>query len=225
MIVYPGFGQIESILPRLHSLVVGPGLGRKSSLTTFLKTILGEAQKLDIPIVVDADGLDFVMKDVSLVQNYTKAILTPNAIEFQRLCKLFGEEGNAESPETVKAIAKLMRVTIFRKGQNDIISDGDIVLSTSEPGSGRRCGGQGDILSGTTGLFSFWAHERHKTEKLPVSPTIIACVFASILTRRTNRIAFEAHGRSFLTSDMLNFIGKAFDSIVNNKKTPLKSVY
>ncbi|KAF9605434.1 hypothetical protein IFM89_017173 [Coptis chinensis] len=39
-------------------------------------------------------------------------------------------------------------VTILRKGKSDLVSDGKTVNTVSTFGSPRRCGGQGDILSG-----------------------------------------------------------------------------
>jgi len=32
------------------------------------------------------------------------------------------------------------------------------VLTCEEEGSARRCGGQGDLLSGSMGVFQHWAH-------------------------------------------------------------------
>lgn len=69
-------------------------------------------------------------------------------------------------------------VTIVQKGQTDKISDGNtgkgwlhsgwlfsllmhsvpVVVECTEEGSPRRCGGQGDITSGSIGTFLSWAH-------------------------------------------------------------------
>lgn len=38
------------------------------------------------------------------------------------------------------------------------------VLICSEPGSPRRCGGQGDLLSGSLGVFTYWSKEVAKNE-------------------------------------------------------------
>jgi ATP-dependent NAD(P)H-hydrate dehydratase len=43
-----------------------------------------------------------------------------------------------------------------------------VVLTCDEEGSLRRCGGQGDLLSGSLGTFLYWMHsyylEQNKTE-------------------------------------------------------------
>lgn len=75
--------------------------------------------------------------------------------------------------ELCPALAKALgHVTVVQKGATDLISNGR-PLTFSLPGSGdekeqttleckeegglKRCGGQGDVLSGTTGLMLAWA--------------------------------------------------------------------
>ena len=45
----------------------------------------------------------------------------------------------------------------MRKGEEDILSDGELVMSINEEGSFRRCGGQGDILAGCLGVLLHWS--------------------------------------------------------------------
>ena len=41
-----------------------------------------------------------------------------------------------------------------------------VVVFGAVPGSNRRCGGQGDLLSGSMGTFVYWAHNwSEKNEK------------------------------------------------------------
>lgn len=47
-------------------------------------------------------------------------------------------------------------VTILQKNSVDRITNGNEVLVNSVEGSVRRCGGQGDVLSGTIGTFLAW---------------------------------------------------------------------
>lgn len=58
----------------------------------------------------------------------------------------------------VHALSRVLGgVTVFRKGASDLISSGNDVFAISEQGSNRRCGGQGDILSGCLGVSLNWA--------------------------------------------------------------------
>lgn len=44
------------------------------------------AREKDLYIVIDADGLWLVQSDPEVVKGYKKAVLTPNVVEFERLC-------------------------------------------------------------------------------------------------------------------------------------------
>ena len=51
-------------------------------------------------------------------------------------------------------------MTILRKGEVDLVSSGRDVYALLFEGSPRRCGGQGDILAGITGVNIHWAMQR-----------------------------------------------------------------
>ena len=72
-------------MPRLHSLVIGPGLGRDPAIMASVKAVIAEARKMNKVMVIDADGLHLVTLDPSTVDGYREAILTPNEVEFGRL--------------------------------------------------------------------------------------------------------------------------------------------
>lgn len=76
-----------SLLPRLHVLIIGPGLGRSPSMQLAARVALTEARKKGVWVVIDADGLWLVQSDPSVVKGYEKAVLTPNVVEFARLCE------------------------------------------------------------------------------------------------------------------------------------------
>jgi len=91
-----------------------------------------------------------------------------------------------------------------------------VVVDT--PGGMKRCGGQGDILSGSVGAFLAWAKCYESgafgDNAIPVSRMpILAAIGASMVTRATSRRAFEKEGRSVVTQDMLKEIGGAFAEV------------
>lgn len=45
---------------------------------------------------------------------------------------------------------------------SDAVISYHAVTRCEEKGCMRRCGGQGDVLAGIAGLFSFWAAEKEK---------------------------------------------------------------
>merc|ERR1712230_171358 len=52
--------------------------------------VLEAARKENMPFVLDADGLNLAQTRPELVHGYRECILTPNVVEFGRLCKSKG---------------------------------------------------------------------------------------------------------------------------------------
>ncbi|KAK4790144.1 hypothetical protein SAY86_017448 [Trapa natans] len=172
--------EIDKWLERFDCLVVGPGLGRDPFLLDCVNEIIKRAQHLNVPIIVDGDGLFLVTNCLDLVSGYPLAVLTPNVNEYKRLIDkvLNCEVNDREANQQVQFLAKQMGgITILRKGKSDLISDGDIVKSVSTYGSPRRCGGQGDILSGSVLImdprakYSPQGHHREVTRAGISSPS------------------------------------------------------
>ncbi|KAF7150873.1 hypothetical protein RHSIM_Rhsim02G0020900 [Rhododendron simsii] len=150
--------EVEKWMERFDCLVVGPGLGRDPFLLDCVSNIIKHARHSSIPIVIDADGLFLVTNSLDLVSGYPLAILTPNINEYKRLVQsvLNCEVNDHDAPGQLLSLAKRIGgVTILRKGKSDLISDGNKVMSVSMYGSPRRCGGQGDILSGRQVILNF----------------------------------------------------------------------
>ncbi|KAM9342037.1 ATP-dependent (S)-NAD(P)H-hydrate dehydratase [Pholidichthys leucotaenia] len=206
--------EIEKWLPRLHGLVVGPGLGREDLLLKTAEEVIEKSKARGIPIVIDADGLWLVTQQPSVIQGYQKGILTPNFMEFTRLYEALHHEpmDRSDYQGSVQQLSVAMgNLTLVLKGEQDLISDGSKVYSCSVEGSGRRCGGQGDLLSGSMGVLAHWAHTAFTAGILnSVNPSVVAAFGACSLTRQCNSQAFQRHGRSTTTSDMIQEIGPAF---------------
>ncbi|KAL1358488.1 hypothetical protein AAHE18_04G036500 [Arachis hypogaea] len=120
------------------------------------------ARQTNVPIVIDGDGLFLVTNNIDLVSGYGLAVLTPNVNEYKRLVEkvLSSEVNDVDATQQVLSLAKKIGgVTILKKGKSDLISDGDTVKSVSIYGSPRRCGGQGDVLSGSVAVFLSWARQ------------------------------------------------------------------
>ncbi|KAG5560098.1 hypothetical protein RHGRI_003404 [Rhododendron griersonianum] len=154
--------EVEKWMERFDCLVVGPGLGRDPFLLVCffwplfyleicevvqhsycqdcVSNIIKHARRSSIPIVIDADGLFLVTNSLDLISGYPLAILTPNINEYKRLVQsvLNCEVNDHDAPGQLLSLAK-------RWCLNPCFH---AVMSVSMYGSPRRCGGQGDILSG-----------------------------------------------------------------------------
>ncbi|KAJ1972564.1 hypothetical protein H4R34_005369, partial [Dimargaris verticillata] len=150
--------QAGNILQRLHAVIVGPGLSRDAKMLQCAKGIVQRARELKLPIVMDADGLYLVQQDPEVIKGYPHSILTPNVNEFRRLCEAMNinTEGGPEGEAAQKLSKALGGPTIVQKGQRDIIANAKHLFVCSEEGGLKRCGGQGDILSGILGTWMAW---------------------------------------------------------------------
>lgn len=209
--------EIGKWMQRFDCLVVGPGLGRDPFLLDCVGNIMKLARQSEIPMVIDGDGLFLVTNSLDLVSGYPLTILTPNLNEYKRLVEkvLDCEVDENAASEQLLALAKRIGVTVFRKGKYDQISDGNTVKSFTIWGSPRRCGGQGDILSGSVAVFLSWAHRYISSAegKLTTSPTVAGCIAGSALMRKAAALAYEKKKRSTLTSDIIECLGASMEEI------------
>jgi ATP-dependent NAD(P)H-hydrate dehydratase len=155
--------KIIEMLPRLHVLVIGPGLGRDPLMQATVARVIQAARTSNLPLVLDADALQILQKNPALVSGYKGAVLTPNVVEFGRLWKALdlpdamAEGSGHDETGRVEALArKLEGVTIIQKGSRDYISDGDSTLIVDLEGGKKRSGGQGDTLTGAVATFLGW---------------------------------------------------------------------
>ncbi|CAI6095538.1 unnamed protein product [Clonostachys chloroleuca] len=212
--------RIVDMMPRLHVLVIGPGLGRDPLMQDTVALVIQAARSKNLPLVLDADALLVVQKDPGLVSGYTQAILTPNVVEFKRLCDALGVDVTGQEGETAKveALAKALQgVTIIEKGASDFISDGKNTIKNDMEGGKKRSGGQGDTLTGSVATFLAWRKayldELWDTgsEKLSESEMIQLAAFGgSAITRESSRLAFSKRGRSLQASDLTDEVHSAF---------------
>lgn len=111
-----------------------------------------------MPFVLDADGLALAQTRPELVQGYKECVLTPNVVEFGRLCKSKGldTEGLGEAEGAEKLAKAFGGVTVVRKGREDYISNGEKTFVSDVEGGLKRSGGQGDTLTGSLATFLGW---------------------------------------------------------------------
>ncbi|KAI7862642.1 H-hydrate dehydratase [Spinellus fusiger] len=217
--------RVSSVLSRLDVLVVGPGLSRDALMQASAKDIVIKARKEQVAVVLDADGLFLIQHHPYIIQGYTKAVLTPNRVEFKRLCKTMGICHEKEEEDTLvqKLSEALGGVIIVQKGFFDRVSNGKQVLVCDREGGQKRMGGQGDILSGIVGTLLAWGNaykeNRWKHPKNIQSEDVymLASLGACHLVKECGRRAYEKHGRSVLTSDMLNEIGSSYNALIKGR--------
>lgn len=217
LIVYPYFNKnyahkISSLLNKMDVIVIGPGLGREEETLQLIYNIIEDCKILGKTLVIDADGLYALSENVSILKNYSSpgVILTPNLKEAKHLMEATTNDSNWHRYWGDY-------VSVLIKGHEDkyYSTINNVSWSSSEGGSDRRAGGQGDILSGALGTFYKWALIAELDDKenpLHLAKSVAAFAAAQF-TRGCNAEAFKKHGRSMLSSDMINEIHVAFDNL------------
>ncbi|KAH0526362.1 hypothetical protein TsFJ059_009692 [Trichoderma semiorbis] len=213
--------KIIDMLGRLHVLVVGPGLGRDPLMQATVARVIRAAREANMPVVLDADALQVVQNDPDVVRGYKYAVLTPNVVEFKRLCDALKIDVGQQSSETgkVETLAKeLGGVTIIQKGYKDFISNGKVTLVSDLEGGKKRSGGQGDTLTGAVATFLGWRKayldglwKDHEQPALDADEMMgLAAFGGSAVTRECSRLAFGKNGRSLQASDLTDEVHTAF---------------
>ena len=85
--------EFSLLVPKLHSIIIGFGLGRKREQFQEATEVIKLAKQHDLPITIDADAVLLVADSPELIKGYQKTILTPNAREFDYLCDKIGIGG------------------------------------------------------------------------------------------------------------------------------------
>jgi len=213
--------SVAGVFSRLHVLVVGPGLSRDALMLESAKGIIEKAKEKNMAIVIDADGLFLVQNHPETIKDYQKAVLTPNVVEFKRLCETM--KLRFDDNESDKMAEKLSNafggVTIVQKGASDIISNGKDVLVCDAEGGLKRMGGQGDILSGVIATFLAWGKGyedgvwKHSGSLESKDISLLSAWAGCRIVRECAKRSFEKHGRAVLTSHLLEEIGPAYASL------------
>ena len=177
-----------------------------------ISMILEKIKILQLPVVIDGDGIEHVMLSPGVIQGYTRAVITPNTKELSSLARTLldidqvSKPQDLEVPQVLEEVCKsLGHLTIIHKGCSDLISDGHTTETCQVGGSPRRCGGQGDILSGILATLLHWSYSSH----LPEQPVIAGWGACRIL-RAASQQAYNVMGRATTASDIVNHIHSQF---------------
>lgn len=235
---YENKEKLVNWLNVMHSIGIGPGLGRDLILLKNFEVIL-KCFKNKL-VVGDADFFWFLMQDFKgfnkHLKNCKRIVLTPNKIEFGRLFKFhFKKEFNfekldkllekeEEDPNDIIEIDLFNKIPEFRyffeifdnknlyfllKYKYDIIFGPEKSYLVKNQSSKKRCGGQGDILSGLSNLFLLWSDQKNvKTE--------ISLVFASFVTRKSSFRAFRKKKLGLVASDIIPEVTEVMNSYLDN---------
>ena len=164
-------------------------------------------------MILDADGLYILTQAIregergsSLQKQLLEAMrtahvtLTPNKVEFERLCRALkvGEEEEdklGKAAELACSVAGRIgeNVVLVVKGSSDVICSDSSTWLCDDKGSLRRAGGQGDVLAGLLLTFAVWGFmaakrmEETKTRRREELQLLrMSCCVAACKVQHTN---------------------------------------
>lgn len=177
---------------------VGPGLGQ--SRAAEIRALMRDAPQ---PMVIDADGLNILAKEIGTLKNMRgPRLLTPHPGEMKRLFP--GEK--ISRAETATKFCAECGVTLLLKGSRTIVGQAGRPLSFNTTGNpGMATGGMGDVLTGVCGALL----------GAKLSPYDAARLGAWLCGRAAELAIFDgdASEESLLPRDVVERLGLAFNDL------------
>ncbi len=138
---------VDKFLPRTDVLAVGPGLGQSEDLR---RLVLWIVESIDLPIVLDADGLNCLVGQTDAVRHRSSPmVITPHLGEFARLTGKPVAEIEADRQRHAEAFAReFPSLVVVLKGAGTVVTDGDRTFINTTGNPGMATAGVGDVLTG-----------------------------------------------------------------------------
>lgn len=177
--------QIKDLLPRVDTVVIGPGLGQGKDTVDAIPPLVDLCVSQEKSLVIDADAISSLEK----MHNLHNIVVTPHQNEFKKLTR--------KNPDRkqVQVWAKNLGVTFLVKGHVDLITDGTHVKLNQVHNVAMTVGGTGDVLSGIIGALL--------GKKIP--PFHAACIGA-FLNGMAGNMAYDTLSYGLVATDIIDRI-------------------
>lgn len=140
------FEEIEKELDWCDSLIIGPGLGRKTETKNFALKVIESCPK---PMVIDADALRLVSGHISLLSD--SCVLTPHLAEFSYMVN---HPLDSVRENFIRVIGEFMNefsgTLVIKTTPASVVFNGNGFINISG-NQGLASAGTGDVLAGCIG--------------------------------------------------------------------------
>jgi len=157
-------GATDIILKELSGwadvCVMGPGMSQDGETLAGIRDI---TMQLPLPLVLDADGLNAFVGNLSSLQRSTGGnasipggrlrVLTPHPGEAARLLGSTAAKIQADRRNAVLQLVEKTGAVVVLKGAGTLVSDGSHLYENKTGNAGMATGGTGDVLSGVIGAL------------------------------------------------------------------------
>jgi NAD(P)H-hydrate epimerase len=187
---------------RADAVVLGPGLSKDPDAQALARAV---APRIDLPLVIDADGLNALaghLDDV-LAQRRWPTVLTPHSGELGRLLGVDSEEVERARLAHVREAAARSQAYVVLKGDDTLVAapSGRVAISRGRA-PGLATAGTGDVLSGVIGAML--------AKGMPVAQAACAGVYVHL---RAGQLAAAPHGPDgVIASDVISALPAALSA-------------
>ncbi|MBU1262609.1 NAD(P)H-hydrate dehydratase [bacterium] len=137
------YNGIMEIVKKADVLVIGPGIGRHPETRKLINSLV---ERVNIPIVLDADGI-YAIEDLSILKD-KKILLTPHSGETAHLLGKTVDEIEQDRIGVAERLSDNYNISVLLKGARTIIvSEGQTYINPTGC-SGMAKAGSGDVLAG-----------------------------------------------------------------------------
>ena len=184
-------------------ILIGCGLGQGLKAKNLFKKVIKKLKNTDIPVVIDADGLNILAGlKLDLPKNI---IITPHPLEASRLLGVRVEEVLNDLECSAKKLSGKYKCVTVLKTHRTVICNKDLTIHINEHGNSSLAkAGSGDVLAGIISGLIAQGMDIFEGAKLGV-----------YLHSRAGEIASEELTEySVLASDLPKYIHKAIKELL-----------
>lgn len=180
---------VMRLMEYADAVLIGPGLGLDERTQEAVREIV---RACNLPLVIDADGITAVSRDVSVLEG-KRCVITPHAREYLSLTGHALPKDMEARMADVAESSRTLGVTLLVKGVVDVISDGQWTKLNQTGNAGMSVGGTGDTLAGEVAALL----TKH------VSPFNAARI-AAYSNGAAGDLAFDRIGYSLMATDVID---------------------
>ncbi|HJO91768.1 MAG TPA: NAD(P)H-hydrate dehydratase [Victivallales bacterium] len=194
--------ELKELINQHDTIILGPGISTNKECADVIKEVLN----IDKKIIIDADALNFISKNLNIISKNDKYIYTPHPGEAKRI--IDGLNIDKKSIlcriNQCEQLSKKLNGTVILKGNKTVISKDNNITSIN--GSGCQAlatAGSGDVLTGI--LAANYAM---------ISNSFEASCLSVFIHGKAGEIGQIKNGSRGLTSDnLINYIPEALKEI------------
>ena len=145
---YQDIDELLQFTNNKNVIIFGPGLGKKDSENI---DILRRLLKLNIPMVIDADGIYYLKTLLKEFKTFKNIVITPHYGELAILLDTNSKEIEKNPLEYVEKLTSKYKLIVVLKASTTIIANKDAMYFSNYGNPGMATAGSGDVLSGIIG--------------------------------------------------------------------------